>query len=179
MIKGLQQVSQDSNCLLMRSSSAGTLYSQLSAMELPSGQKELTVGQWGDVVDQWKQGASFGAITVDLEILEDTASKVWIYYKHTGSYELLPNHHGWPPSLSERDRQHVYHFIKTRREERWLPLQDITEKLNLAVSDNTMHKTIQGFGYNHCIERHKPWLSPTQKKARLQFAETYVKWTLC
>jgi transposase len=91
-------------------------------MEPPSGRKELTVGQRGDVVGQRKRGASFGAIAVDLEISEDTARKVWIYYKHTGSYELPPNHRGRPPSLSERDRRHVHRFIKNGCEERRLPL---------------------------------------------------------
>jgi len=80
MIKGLQKVSWDSNCLPMRSSLAGTFYSPFSAMELPSGWKELTVGQRGNMVGQQKWGASFGIIAVDLEISEDTAYKVWIYY---------------------------------------------------------------------------------------------------
>ena len=55
-------------------------------MKPPSGWKEVTVGQWGDVVGRRKRDASFGTIAVDLEISENTARKVWIYYKHTGSY---------------------------------------------------------------------------------------------
>ena len=85
---------------------------------------------------------------------------------------------GRPPKLNDRDQRHIKRYVRSDRTTRREPLADISDKLNLHVSSNTIRRVLKSTGMNHRIERKRPFLTRQQKRARLAFAKKFIHWTI-
>jgi transposase len=121
-----------------------------------------------------KHDHTFSAIAAELSVHEDTARKVWNYYKKNNMYKPPPRP-GRPTLTDDRTRRQLKRHITGNRETRREPLSVIMSKLNINVCAKTLRKEITvELGMGHRIERRKPWLSPTQMAARLKFAKEHL-----
>lgn len=129
------------------------------------------------VVGMRNMGGRFATIGASLNINPDTAGKIYQRWEETGDCASAPRS-GAPKKLTETDLRHIKRHIRQDRETRRQPLEEILSDLNLGVSERTLERAIvKDIGMGRRIERKAPWLSPIQKRNRLQFAQKHISWT--
>ena len=122
--------------------------------------------------------AKFPQIAATLNINLNTVKKIYYRYEETGDCASAPRS-GAPKKLTQRDLVHIERHVRHDREQRRQPLREIILDLNLPVSESTLRRAlIHDLGMKYRIERKTPWLSKTQKAARLKFAKEHISWGL-
>jgi transposase len=81
----------------------------------PPPRRELTEGEWGEIIGMRKMGMSFTAIGRKLCVNDETVRKVWIYYEETGAHKPPPRP-GRPTILKEHDRRVIKRHVTKNRE---------------------------------------------------------------
>src|SRR5437762_4641497 len=129
------------------------------------------------IVAMHKVGTSFAAIGRELEMPADTVRKIWKRHENEPLGISTPRS-ARPPKLDDRDRRHIKRYVRNDRTTRREPLADISDKLNLNVSSDTIRRVLKSTGMNHRIQRKRPFLTHPQKRARLAFAKKFIHWTI-
>ena len=132
-------------------------------------------GLRGEIIGMRKASVSFAEIGRILGYDESTLRKIWNRYQQSKTCASA-SRSGRPPKLTDADTRQIIRYIRHDRETRRQPLQEITQILNINVSDRTIERKFKEIGFGHYIERKKPYLSTKQKLARLKFAKKYIHW---
>src|SRR5215475_4158628 len=104
---------------------------------MPVRGKEISEGLRGEVIGMRKAGLSYPQIQGKTGVLQDTARQIYNRYLQSNSY-ISSSRSGRPKSLNDRDIRHLKRYITSGREERRLPLADISLNLNLSVCNETL-----------------------------------------
>ena len=94
-------------------------------------------------------------------------------WKETGSASRAPRS-GRPKLLSKREERSV---VRTARNNRRAPLQLLANKTPSQPSAKTIKRTLERYGYHRRVALRRPYLRRDQKRARLQWARRYRRWT--
>jgi len=146
-------------------------------MEAAPQRHELSPETRRVIVAMHNVGVSFAAIGRQLDVSGDTVRKTW-NHRENAPLGILPPRSGRPPKLNDRDRRHIKRYVRSNRTTRREPLADISDKLNLQVSSDTIRRVLKSTGMNHRIERKRPFLMRQQKQTRLAFAKRFIHWTI-
>ena len=84
-----------------------------------------------------KIDTSFAAIGRELEMSVDTVCRIWNHHENEPLSISTPRSDR-PPKLNGRDRRHIKRYIRNDHTTRREPLADISDKLNLHISSDTI-----------------------------------------
>jgi transposase len=122
----------------------------------PPPRAELSEGLRGEIISIRKHNQTFPIITTELSVHEDTARKIWNYYKKTGAYKPPPRP-GRPTLTDDRTRRLLKRHIQSNRDTWREPLSEMMSKLNINIYTTTLRKEItEELGMGHRIKRRKP-----------------------
>ena len=86
---------------------------------------------------------------------------------------------GRPRKLSQRDIRQVYRVADQLRVDNAVQIaSQVKESLQVEVSRMTISRALKSAGYRAVKKGKKPLLTARHRRRRLEFAKTYVNWTL-
>lgn len=111
-----------------------------------------------------RTGVSLGSISSIRKALPDFATK---------------KKEGRPCKLSERDVRKVCRVADQLRVDNAVQIAAVVQQsLGVKVSRMTIARTLKSAGYRSVKKSKKPLLTSSHRRRRLEFAKTYVNWTL-
>ena len=137
--------------------------------ELPETFRERIIGAFLSGVKQKD-------ISVQLDVPTSTVNDTIKRYKKTGSAtpEKRP---GRPNLLTKRDTRTLQRII---RSDRFSPLGDITDRLNLSLNTTLHHNTVRKYLHNEGLGSYaaqkKPLLTAKHRKDRLRWSKEKKDW---
>jgi len=144
---------------------------------MPKG-PELTTIERSKIIALRDAGLTFSRIGEEVGRSSDTCQKTYLRYSQSENYNSAQRS-GHPKILNEHDARHIKRHICHDKTTRRQPLGEININLNLNICNDTLKNFITTeIGLKHRIARKCPHLSSEQKKKRLQFAKTYLRWGL-
>ena len=86
---------------------------------------------------------------------------------------------GRPAALSQRDRRKIVRMVNQKNLENAEKInRELKSSTHIDVHTDTIRRALRSEGYFACNKRKKPLLSVAHRKARVDFAKTYVSWTV-
>lgn len=141
--------------------------------------KRLTQYQRGRVIGLREGGLSFREIGNKVKCDPMTAQRLWKKLKDTGSTDDLPRA---PRRRATTAREDRIIKLKTDRDS-FANAVSITRDLKAEygrkiASAQTVRRRLKELGLNGRVARRKPLITPVQAAKRLQWAQTYINYTV-
>ncbi len=127
------------------------------------------------IISLHKKGEGYKKISKALLISQNTVAKVVQTFKKDGTATISQRRPGRPRKLTPRQERLLTRRVEENRHASSLQLsKEVESQTGVTISRDTIRRTLQRNGMHGCRPRKKPLLKPRHKKARLEFARTYV-----
>lgn len=141
-------------------------------MEL--NRKEICVSERKVIIKLWEEGKSFREIARIVGRRHSSVQRVVNNFKSTGIITSKPRS-GRPSKLSIRERRSIIGSVKKNpRITAPQIAKDIELKFNKKICADTARKILKRAGYHGRVARKKPFISLTNRRKRIKFANKYV-----
>jgi len=139
--------------------------------------KELTEFERGVIVGGWLFGHSEREIEEKTGHPKTTVHRTIEKYRETGTTDPLPRS-GRPPVLTSRDKRHLEMIVRSNRRQTTRQVhQNFVQSSGTVVSLSTVKRALYDAGYNSRVAARKPFISPKNKRDRLQWCRERKEWT--
>jgi len=138
------------------------VHSKTSYTQIPESTKNQFIGAMKMSGKLWQSADLVG-------IKRSTASDIWQRYKKTGSAKNLQRS-GHPPKLNDRGKRAV---IREVLKDQKKPFTQVAKDAPSDISTTTVRRVAASEGYHRHVARKATFLTDSQKKKRLGWAEDF------
>lgn len=132
--------------------------------------KQISIPIRNLVVKDCKDNLSQRKIAAKYGISRGAVQEIWAKYQKLGSVADRTRRGG----VRKTDRRTDSMIIREIKKNPSVTIRSIKENLQLSVSDRTISRRIREHGLQSKFARKLPYISPKNKKARLEFAKKYL-----
>lgn len=140
--------------------------------------RELTEVERGQIVVLEKQGLSVSAIARQVKCARSTVRMTIKRYKESGSLTNKPKTGRKRKTTSRDERVLERMSLRDRKKGSKQLSSELFRLHNVAISPRTVRRRLCELNLGGYKARHKPRLSPQQKKKRLLWAKSHRDWTI-
>lgn len=136
----------------------------------------LSIGKRNRIYSLVREGFPSRFIASREKVSQSSVIRIKQKVEATGSTKDLPKS-GRPRTFTGRDERNIVRMLSTGE---CSTAVDIQKKLrndsNIAVSENTIKRTLHRNGLSSRVRKKKPYLKKTHRERRLKFAKKYKDW---
>ena len=133
-----------------------------------------SIGLRARVIALWQDGQSQRSIAKTLCISPATVQSIEEKFKKVGNLENQPGRGRKRKTTARQDRSLIKRFEINPRSSTTAAAKELVESFGLSLTSQTIRNRLHEANLHGRIPRNKPYISPINRKKRLEWAKKYV-----